>query len=221
MGQRPLSTPPPAEGQQPPPKKGRWAALAAALMVLFGAAMAGTIGGQILMLAVVSVLVGHGVSRPLAVFLAGFAGTSMPLRQSPFPPGPAVKATLADAPFYRAWYVANAVRRLERAGDSEAARAKESLWFRWHLAAMSNRLARAEQVDMAAASVASVGPSGHRMLGWQAVIDNSTTPECRAANGKNFRADRPPVIGWPGSVHPKCRCRAVAPFRGAPTIPSR
>jgi hypothetical protein len=50
-----------------------------------------------------------------------------------------------------------------------------------------------------------------RLVGWHAKLDGRTSPECRAADGANFPANRPPSIGWPGAVHPSCRCRPGAP----------
>lgn len=42
-------------------------------------------------------------------------------------------------------------------------------------------------------------------LEWQADLDEKTSPECRAAHGHVFDArSAPPVIGWPGAVHPHC-----------------
>jgi hypothetical protein len=46
------------------------------------------------------------------------------------------------------------------------------------------------------------------------------TPECRWANGRNYRADQMPVIGFPGAVHARCRCAASFPLPGAPLLPS-
>jgi uncharacterized protein with gpF-like domain len=53
------------------------------------------------------------------------------------------------------------------------------------------------------------------LLGWNTVIDSHTSPECLAANGHNFRADHMPKIGYPGAVHPHCRCYAGPPRPGA------
>jgi len=56
------------------------------------------------------------------------------------------------------------------------------------------------------------------LLGWHSVNDRRTSPECRAANRHNFRADDMPLIGFPGAVHPHCRCWPGAPFPGAPMV---
>lgn len=163
------------------------------------------------------ILLAAGLSILIVTFLAGFAFTGLSV-ESPFETGPAEREQMRLAAAYRAWYIVNAVERLERAerqGPAELARAEEleARYFSLHLRAVNNRLASARAIDQAAKWY---GPR----LGWKAMMDGRTTAECRAANGKNFRADREPLIGWPGSVHPHCRCVPVAPFLGAPLLPS-
>jgi SPP1 gp7 family putative phage head morphogenesis protein len=46
------------------------------------------------------------------------------------------------------------------------------------------------------------------IVGWYAHYDSKTSPACRLANGNNFDAMEGTVIGYPGSVHPHCRCFA-------------
>jgi hypothetical protein len=63
------------------------------------------------------------------------------------------------------------------------------------------------------------------LLGWQATKDPKCTPGCAFSSGKNFRADRPPIVeghpSYPGAVHgSSCRCVPVAPFKGAKVLPS-
>jgi hypothetical protein len=45
------------------------------------------------------------------------------------------------------------------------------------------------------------------LLGWYSRNDDRTSAECLAAHGKNFDPNVIPPIGYPGSVHPHCRCR--------------
>jgi len=45
-----------------------------------------------------------------------------------------------------------------------------------------------------------------KVLGWYAVQDGTASAECAAAHGHNFNAGKRPIIGYPGSVHPYCRC---------------
>lgn len=91
---------------------------------------------------------------------------------------------------------------------------KERRYFAQHLDAIRNRAQAAMNVDMAALAY---GP----LLGWNTVRDSRTSAECRAADGKNFRADAQPLIGWPGAVHPHCRCYAGPARIGARMLPSR
>jgi len=104
---------------------------------------------------------------------------------------------------YRAHYVWAASQRLLQAirlGRRDEALAAEKTYFNQHMDAMSNRREAAAAVDKAAKRYGD-------NLGWYAKIDSRTSPECRAANGKNFSASRLPSIGWPGAVHPRCRCK--------------
>lgn len=80
-----------------------------------------------------------------------------------------------------------------------------------HREARRKRLAIAKSVDAASERFGT-------LLGWSAVIDNRTTSDCREANGKNFRADQRPARGFPGGVHPHCRCVPRAPFPNARTL---
>lgn len=104
---------------------------------------------------------------------------------------------------YRAHYIWSAVQRVLRAkrfGKQDEALAAEQRFFNQHMAAVSNRRKAAAAVDSAAKRYGDE-------LGWYAKMDKITSEECRQANGKNFSASRLPQIGWPGSVHPNCRCK--------------
>jgi hypothetical protein len=74
--------------------------------------------------------------------------------------------------------------------------------------------------DNAAARVDSESMTWGRLLGWYTTIDSRTSPECRAANRHNFLADQMPRIGYPGMVHPSCRCLPGPPVDGAPMVGS-
>jgi hypothetical protein len=120
----------------------------------------------------------------------------------------------------RAQYVVAAVLRLHREVDGAVSRGENPLtallagvererrYYALHLLAGWNRMDAAARVDTA---VMQVG----LLLGWNTVIDSHTSPECLAANGHNFRADHMPKIGYPGAVHPHCRCYAGPPRPGA------
>lgn len=108
---------------------------------------------------------------------------------------------------FRAHYVLNAARRLANGGDPTA----EQRFFNQHLEAVTKRRGAASAVDKARARYGNT-------LGWQAVMDNRTSPECKAANGKNFDAGRIPAIGYPGAVHPFCRCKPVKKYATSQTV---
>lgn len=90
---------------------------------------------------------------------------------------------------------------------------RERRYYGQHREAMWSRSKAAMAVDMAAMQHG-------LLLGWHAHDDDRVTPDCLAADGKNFRADRMPRIGFPGTVHPRCRCTPVKPYPGAPLLPS-
>lgn len=105
----------------------------------------------------------------------------------------------------RGWFAVNALKRLAKAEDKRAQMQSERRYFKAHQDAQARRRVVSEQVDAAANRY---GP----LLGWRAQMDERTTGECRNANGRNFRADHRPAIGYPGTVHPHCRCEITAPY---------
>lgn len=130
----------------------------------------------------------------------------------------------------QAGYIVNATRRIAEELEKAAAngmspevalaeaRARENRYMNMHAQASAQRVLAASNIDALASSYGNV-------LGWYSVEDAKTTPECAEANGKNFRVDDPPEIGYPGIVHMQCRCRPGPPFPngeempgGAPTI---
>lgn len=152
-----------------------------------------------------SIFGGFGVTMPvIAALLYLVLKARLP---TPVGIGPAVAASLNAEAAFRAAYLTNAAVRMQNEVNQgvmlDQAIAKESRFLVLHNAAQLNRRNAAEAVDKA-----SVGG----VCGWKAVMDAKTSAECRAANGRNFRVDHPPSIGWPGAVHPHCRCRPVAPY---------
>jgi hypothetical protein len=125
----------------------------------------------------------------------------------------------------RAQFVLASARRLT--GDMAAARSngvsmiqalqagisRERRFYGQHLQAGWNRAKAASQVDSAASTYG-------LLLGWNARLDKVTSAECRAANGKNFLASSMPLIGFPGMVHPHCRCYPGKARPGAAMLPS-
>ena len=125
----------------------------------------------------------------------------------------------------RAQFVLSAARRITR--ELQLARAqgqplglalreaisRERRYYAQHLQAIFQRMQAASQVD---ARAAEYGP----LLGWYAVKDRHTSAECLAANGKNFYVWSMPLIGYPGGVHPHCRCYPGKPHAGAAILAS-
>lgn len=106
--------------------------------------------------------------------------------------------------YYRAAYVRASSKRIAarlKAGDSptEAVRTERRYWMLHEKA----RRARQMAADEVARTSAVVGrnEAGQPLLGWYAHPDDRVTPECKAADGANFRADVQPMIGWPGTLH--------------------
>jgi hypothetical protein len=89
--------------------------------------------------------------------------------------------------------------------------ATERRFMALHVQASTGRVQAASAVDGAAATYGN-------LLGWQAILDDRTSKECRVANGGTFTATKPPIIGFPGAVHPACRCRPVKAHSGAPSV---
>jgi hypothetical protein len=94
----------------------------------------------------------------------------------------------------------------------DRALAKERRYFDQHLGAERGRREAAARVDLVAKRL------GTMTLGWYGIKDGRTDGGCLAAIGHNFDATRPPSIGYPGAVHPSCRCRPGPPHAGQPLV---
>lgn len=132
---------------------------------------------------------------------------------STIPSVPASKETSDLEATFRAQYVLAAARRLIVATDAarDAALKREQRYFNQHLEATRNRRTSAATVDKAKRKWGNE-------LGWHAKMDSITSEECKEANGRNFYADQMPPIGYPGTVHPYCRCRPGKPFATSKTV---
>lgn len=206
------------------------------LLAALAAYVAGTVvaGGAVTAAALLAMLLRLGIRRRAAIVtlqLALSVGRVLPPIAAPAPERVAATRVATDEPMWRARYLYNAARRLERAladpgtltpaeatpdrpageprtPDEAVARALEAerRFLDQHRAAAANRALVADEVDRAAAEY---GP----LLGWHAVLDARTSEDCKAMHGRNFWAAYPPAIGLPGSVHPSCRCSAGPPHR--------
>lgn len=210
-------------GATPPPgqQSGRNRRVTRELTAVLGAGVTGY-GGALQVTGLLMQII-PAVPENLARFLATMAsGGNLP-GDLGVPGGPAQTIEERDAAAWLALYLVAAVLRLGEAATAgaaalEEAKLAEERFFELHLRAEERRMRAAALVDMA--SHLNTDREPRDLLGWRAVIDAKTTPECRAANGCNFRADRMPAIGWPGSVHRACRCSAGPPVPGAPLLPS-
>lgn len=132
------------------------------------------------------------MSRPISYGVATLPSASATRESS------ALEAT------YRAQYVLAASRRVQAVisggGSVQDAMRRERTYFDQHMNAVQNRQKGAVAVDQAARRFGSE-------LGWYAKMDAKTSEECREANGRNFVVSRVPPIGYPGTVHPHCRCK--------------
>lgn len=140
-------------------------------------------------------LVGHGVS-----------------------PTPEVREVRDTEVYYRAAYIINAAKRVQKAIDDgqdfrEALR-RENVYYQGHERARRARLDAVAQVQDTAHWFGIPTPEG-TLVGWylNPLLNNDT--ECILANGRNFIAENGTAIGLPGSVHPGCGCYAGPPHTGA------
>lgn len=140
--------------------------------------------------------------------------------------GSAASRVAAAEPAIRARYILDAAKRITAnlllLGDDPHALGtairNERRYFQQHRDAARNRKKAAHAVDQAAKT--------SPWLQWRTVLDGRAEPECRALSGELFTVDQPPVVNgrpvYPGSVHPNCRCKAVAfgatPLRAQPTV---
>jgi SPP1 gp7 family putative phage head morphogenesis protein len=136
--------------------------------------------------------------------------------------GPATAQTARLNLIRRSQFMVNSARRFNEtlarvaAGGADPREifeqmAAERRYYGMHQEAVWNRMQAAAVVD---SRVMDYGP----LLGWYSVNDRRTSPECRRAHRHNFRADDMPPIGFPGAVHPHCRCWPGPPIPGAPLL---
>lgn len=156
----------------------------------------------------------------LALKLADHEGTSKrgtKLRPRARGSGDLQRAQARMEMYYRAAFILSAARRIQERLDRGASLRDAVSPERGYWAA-HERARRARQE--AARAVADMATQlGSLWLSWRAHYDDRVTPECKAADGCNFRADRMPRIGWPGMPHGgTCRCVPWYPIEGARTV---
>lgn len=205
MSQQPNGQQQPSHAVSPPPEDDQLIRAIAALLVVdagigvTAAAISGLVGVPVQPLHLALQLANRGrMHRPRSV------GT-----------GVSNRAQAESELYYRAAYVLNAARRIwerfmDRDTPAQALKA-EVPNFKAHAAAAANR-------QLAAAEITRLGSIYGARLGWYASLDGRETPECAAADGHNFEVGQRPVIGYPGSVHRYCRCKAGPPIAGASSV---
>lgn len=183
----------------------------------------------LILAALVQALISGAALAVVIALLLRLAGMSAEAVRYMFRPGPVRESYRYERPNTGTWaepqvqqynqnahrrasYLVNAGRRMSRAyrsdgleGLRKAYEAETRFWAQ-HLHAAQRRTDAARQVADAMARISEV------RLGWYATLDERTSPECRRAHGRNFNPKRIPRIGYPGSVHPHCRCRPGVPF---------
>lgn len=110
----------------------------------------------------------------------------------------------------RAAYIVAAVHRMNTATQTDT---PDTIHTAWHqeLEYLSSHLQATHKRNASATDLSHRWENaGHPdLMGWLAIQDDRTSPECRDASGRNFNPTTVPTIGYPGSVHPHCRCVAV------------
>ena len=208
-----------APQQTPPPAPLTPAQVIAAILSALGAAL--TAAQLVTLLAKIMAVAGIGLLALRAVAVLMMSWPADVLEGT----GPAQRHAIRMNATRRAQFMLSACQRVQAAVVAarsqgtpvldaiRKAMAAEQRWLAAHVHASQNRIAAASAVD-------GMADAYGNLLGWNSVPDSRCTPECRNANHKNFYADRPPAIGYPGSTHPNCRCWPSAPFKGARVLPS-
>lgn len=214
----------PAQPQQTPPPQDQVAAAAvsaAAVAAVMAALELATVAAALKALA--GMIIFAGIPRR-ALYASLDIAMSHPPGQTGFY-GPATMAMERANRQSRAMFVLTAARRIgddlrtaHSRGTSQIqalrdAAVRERRYYAQHLVAIWGRSQAGAQTDSAAMTYGN-------LLGWHTVRDARTSRECLMADGKNFLADHVPLIGYPGAVHPNCRCRPGAPFPGGRLLPS-
>lgn len=216
--QEPAQPPP----QTPPPAPLTPAQVIAVILSALGVAL--TAAQLVRLLAKVMKAAGIGILALRAVCVLMMSWPQDTLEGT----GPAQRHAIRTNSLRRAQFLLSACKRVQAAITAarsqgtpvldaiRKALALERRWLGLHVQMSDRRIRAASAVDGLAGTYGNI-------LGWNAIIDQATTPGCRAANGSNFRADRPPVIegnpSLPGAVHERCRCWASGPHKGAPILP--
>jgi len=207
-----MTTPaPPA--QQPAPQQQATLALAVAEALSAAVTVAGA------MTVITPVLVQLGIKAKVAEAALGIVMGHPPEAAGFY--GPATANVARINLIRRAMFVAASIFRLTGDDRLMEAGAGAGYWTRGverERGFYGQQLVAGWNREKASAAVDSASMDHGRLLGWYSKRDRKTSPECRMAHGANFYADQMPSIGYPGMVHPNCRCEPGPPFPGARII---
>lgn len=193
--------------------------LALAAVVVLDTAVSAAVAASLL----ATLFAGAGITR-----LALQGSLTVVMEMPPEPAGIAGPGSLTMIRLNRirrAQFMVASARRL-MAGLAEARSRNENLAAALYRLLQTERRYYGQHMDaiwarkMAAARVDAAVLDYGRLLGWHTVLDARTSAECKWANGRNFLADQMPWLGYPGAVHPHCRCYPGRPFPGGALLPS-
>jgi SPP1 gp7 family putative phage head morphogenesis protein len=108
----------------------------------------------------------------------------------------------AGEPRMRALYLLRSAQRMSRSLTNGVDSVTAIRAERPNLDRSTEAARRRDRAAVAVDAAAEISP----WIEWVSIMDGNTTPDCRAMNGKIFTLDEPPAIGFPGAVHPACRC---------------
>lgn len=197
----PQQTPPPEQPEDDGPS-----VLAVLVLLLSGKALADAVGS---------------LAKTLAIAPIKALGILLAVNYKPAdPPKPgklntAEKAARLGNLKFRATFIVKAAKRLTDVNDPAEMKAilkKEKEYFKMHRDASARRIQSAKMSDRYS------NLYNTPVLGWYAVLDDRTSPDCEYLDGKNYEALNPPGNLHPGSRHPHCRCLPGPPFADAPTV---
>lgn len=103
-------------------------------------------------------------------------------------------------------YIRDGVLRMQKTRgmsreDAQAALQKERRYAAMHRLARNERKFASDRLEIASRAH---GP----VLGWYTMNDGRVESRCRKLAGHNFNVTRPMPAGYPGTIHPQCRCWA-------------
>lgn len=153
----------------------------------------------------------HGVDTDTVDYVLGHSIFVSLIKMDTYVPADPILAAQRHHNIHRrAAYIVNAIHRMNTALTTHQPATIRAAWTQ-ELDHLASHLQANHKRNEAAIDVSRRWKhAGHpNLMGWLAILDDRTGAECREANGRNFDPTQVPAIGYPGSVHPACRCKAV------------